>query len=198
MLLLYILLPASIVGLSILIAALHMVAPDHWTPILAYAARNKIKTRKTGIISFSLGLIHGIFSAVISLLIVIIGITFFPDFYVKILTVGILVAVVIYIVANANLEERKKPDNAINKSILLVSVIPDPAIVPIILIAVIYGMHFVYFTISLFIVTSAVMLLITTIFLSKFMLKRIATFTPKKIDYLVAIVLIATMFFVFL
>ncbi len=198
MLMIYTILPVTIIGISILLATMHMVAPDHWTPILSYSARNRLDRRKTGIISLSLGLIHGIFSAIISFLIVIIGITFFPEFYIKILTVGILASVAIYIFLNANLEERKNSDKTVNRSILLVSIIPDPAIVPIILIATIYGMQFVYVTLLLFVIASATALLCVTLLLSKYLITRIKTFTPKKIDYMVSLILIGTMLFVLL
>jgi len=198
MFIVYILLPVAIVGLSILIAGLHMVAPDHWTPILSYSLQKKLKTSKTGTISFSLGLIHGIFSSILSFAIAILGMYFLPEFYLKIFAVALLVFVALYIILNAR-HEKKSEDgkgNEIKKSILLVSIIPDPAIVPIILIAVVYGIHFVYITLILFVLASALALLLVTLLLSKFLMKKLATFTPQRIDYLVAIILLFTTLFV--
>ncbi len=198
MLVIYILLPVAIIGLSVLIAGLHMIAPDHWTPILAYSLKKKFKTRKIGTMSFSLGLIHGIFSSILSFGIAILGMLFLPDFYLKIFAIALLVFVALYIILNARHEKDSKDSksNEIEKSILLVSIIPDPAIVPIILIAVVYGIHFVYITLILFVLASALALLLVTLLLSKFLIKKLATFTPQKIDYLVAIVLLLTTLFV--
>jgi hypothetical protein len=198
MIFIYILLPVAIVGLSILIALLHMIAPDHWTPILSYSLHKKFKNSETGALSFSLGLIHGIFSSVLSFGIAIFGLYFFPQFDIKIFAAALLIFVATYIILNARHEEKSKDvkSNGIEKSMLLVSIIPDPAIVPIILIAVVYGMHFVYLTLSLFIITSALALLLITLVLSKFLTKKLSTLTPKKIDYLVAIILLLTTVFV--
>ncbi|WP_175266731.1 hypothetical protein [Acidiplasma cupricumulans] len=41
MVVLYLLVPAAIVSLAIIIAILHMIAPDHWTPIISYAIKNR-------------------------------------------------------------------------------------------------------------------------------------------------------------
>jgi hypothetical protein len=198
MFVLYILLPAAIVSLAILIATLHMVAPDHWTPILSYSLYKKLRSSKTGALSFSLGLIHGIFSALLSFAIVIFGMYFFPLFDIKIFAVALLVFIAVYIVINARHEARKEniKANNVEKSILLVSIIPDPAIVPVILIAVVYGIHFVYLALFLFVISSAIALLAITLLLSKILLKRLATFTPEKIDYIVAVILLLTIIFV--
>lgn len=178
-----------------------MVAPDHWTPILSYSIKNNLKREKIGFMSFSLGLIHGIFSSILSFSIAVIGLYFFPDYYVKIFSISLLIFVALYIILNANHEERienniEKKGNDIEKSILLVSIIPDPAIVPIILIAVVYGMHFVYFTISIFVIASAVSLLLITLLLSKILIKKLSKLTPKKVDYIVSIVLLFTALFI--
>ena len=198
MIILYLILPVAVLGLSILVASLHMIAPDHWTPILSYSISKKLKIRKTGFISFSLGLIHGIFSAILSFAIAIIGLYFFPELYLKIFAAALLIFVALYIIMNARHEEKVEKNTEIERSILLVSVIPDPAIVPIILIAVVYGMHFVYLTISIFVIASAVALLLVTIALSKVLIKKLATLTPKRIDYLVAAILLGTTIFVLL
>ena len=193
---LYLILPVAVIGLSILIASLHMIAPDHWTPILSYSISRKLQTRKTGFISFSLGLVHGIFSAMLSFAIAIVGMYFFPELELKLFAISLLVFVALYIILNARHEEKAEKSREIEKSILFVSIIPDPAIVPIILIAVVYGMHFVYFTLSVFVVASALALLIVTIALSKILIKRLATLTPKRIDYLVAAILLGTTIFI--
>jgi hypothetical protein len=198
MIFIYLIMPLMVIGLSILIASLHMVAPDHWTPILSYSIGKKLKLRKTGFISFSLGMIHGVFSAILSFAIAIVGLYFFPELYLKIFAVALLVFVAVYIIINARHEEKIEKNTEIEKSILLVSVIPDPAIVPIILIAVVYGMHFVYLTLSIFVIVSAVALLLVTIALSRVLIKKLATLTPKRIDYLVAAILLGTTIFVLL
>ena len=190
----YILLPVTILLTTAVLAFMHMLAPDHWTPILSYSLKNKVNRKKTGVISLYLGFLHGLFSALLSLLIVFIGIYFFPTYYVRIFSILLLVFIAIYIIINAHFENEN--DRSISRSMLLVSVIPDPAIVPFILLAIIYGVSFVYTTVVLFIVISTISLFIVTIGLSNIIKSKINKITPKNVDYLVSLILLLTAIFI--
>ena len=190
----YILLPVTILLTTAVLAFMHMLAPDHWTPILSYSLKNKVNRKKTGVISLYLGFLHGLFSALLSLLIVFIGIYFFPTYYVRIFSILLLVFIAIYIIINAHFENEN--DRSISRSMLLVSVIPDPAIVPFILLAIIYGVPFVYTTVVLFIVISTISLFIVTIGLSNIIKSKINKITPKNVDYLVSLILLLTAIFI--
>ncbi len=197
----YILLPATILLTSAIIGFMHMLAPDHWTPILSYSIKNRIDKKRTGLISLSLGLIHGLFSSLLSLAIVFIGIYFFPGYYVKIFSIFLLIFVAIYIIVKSYFENKKnqnKKDGDITKSILLVSIIPDPAIVPFILLAIFYGRYFVYITVVLFIIVSALSLFLVTISLSKIIKSKISKITPRNVDYMVSAILLLTALFIFI
>ncbi len=190
----YILLPVTILLTTAILAFMHMLAPDHWTPILSYSLKNKVDRKKTGVISLSLGFLHGLFSALLSLLIVFVGIYFFPAYYVRIFSILLLVFIAIYIIINAHFENEN--DKGISRSMLLVSVIPDPAIVPFILLAIIYGISFVYIAVVLFIVISTLSLFIVTIGLGNIIKSKINKITPKNVDYLVSLILLLTAIFI--
>ncbi len=190
----YILLPRTILLTIAILAFMHMLAPDHWTPILSYSIKNKVNRKKTGAISLYLGFLHGLFSALLSLLIVFVGIYFFPAYYVRIFSILLLVFIAIYIIINAHFENEN--DKGISRSMLLVSVIPDPAIVPFILLAIIYGISFVYTAVVLFIVISTLSLFIVTIGLSNIIKSKINKITPKNVDYLVSLILLLTAIFI--
>ncbi|AAT43358.1 hypothetical protein [Picrophilus oshimae] len=192
---LYLLMPITIISISVIIAVLHMIAPDHWTPILSHSLQKRIKKERVAGISFSLGLLHGIFSSLLSFGIAVLGFYIFPERYVKILAAVILILVIFYIIINAHYESEK---TGINDSILLVSVIPDPAFVPIILIALIYGINFVYFAMIVFILASALALLAVTVPLSRIISKYINKLKPQHIDYIVSIILGITVLFLFI
>jgi len=197
----YVLLPVTILLTTAILGFLHMLAPDHWTPILSYSIKNNINKKKTALISISLGLLHGLFSSLLSLAIVFIGIYFFPVYYVKIFSIFLLVAVAIYIIINAHFESKKNKNNKndnITKSILLVSVIPDPAIVPFILLAIFYGKYFVYITVILFITISSLSLLFATVSLRKIIKNKISKLTPRNVDYMVSFILLLTALYVVL
>lgn len=199
MVVLYLLVPAAIVSLAIIIAILHMIAPDHWTPIISYAIKNRYTKKKTGAVSLSLGILHGLFSSVLSFTIVIFGIHFIPDIYLRLFVVSILLFVSFYIIINARHEahENRMPE-PIKKTILLTSIIPDPAIVPVILMGLTYGMGFIFNTIYVFIIISGLTLFSITIFLHKILFNKINSLSPQKIDYLVALILLVTVVFVIL
>ncbi len=195
----YVLLPVTILLTTAILGFLHMLAPDHWTPILSYSIKNNINKKKTALISISLGLLHGLFSSLLSIAIVFIGIYFFPVYYVKIFSIFLLVAVAIYIIINAHFESIKNGDNKnhdITKSILIVSIIPDPAIVPFILLAIFYGKYFVYITVILFITISSLSLLFATMSLRKIIKNKISKLTPRNVDYMVSFILLLTALYV--
>ncbi len=182
--------------ITLTLATLHMIAPDHWMPISIISAKRKYLSAQTDAYSFSIGFAHGLLSALLALGIAYLGVSLIGYNQVRIGSVILLAAVCIYIFANV-LKEKKNSESVENTS-LIVSFIPDPAFLPIVLASVIYGGIFVGTLSLLFIFAGGISLMIVTSFARKGMLKALEKVDPVNIDYVVILVLVITAIFIYL
>ncbi len=116
-----------------MVAVFHMMAPDHWLPITIISeTRGFSKAEKYGITA-SIALLHGALSSAIALAILYVGLVFLGKFVQYITFAGLLLLVVVgaYFVINGYLE-RNAGSIAGNASVA-VSVLPDFAIIPLLL-----------------------------------------------------------------
>ena len=181
--------------ITLTLATLHMIAPDHWMPISIISAKRKYLSAQTDAYSFSIGFAHGLLSALLALGIAYLGVSLIGYNQVRIGSVILLAAVCIYIFANV-LKEKKNSESVENTS-LIVSFIPDPAFLPIVLASVIYGGIFVGTLSLLFIFAGGISLMIVTSFARKGMLKALEKVDPVNIDYVVILVLVITAIFIY-
>ena len=181
--------------ITLTLATLHMIAPDHWIPISIISAKRKYLSAQTDAYSFSIGFAHGLLSALLALGIAYLGVRLIGYNQVRIGSVILLAAVCIYIFANV-LKEKKNSESVENTS-LIVSFIPDPAFLPIVLASVIYGGIFVGTLSLLFIFAGGISLMIVTSFARKGMLKALEKVDPVNIDYVVILVLAITAIFIY-
>lgn len=181
--------------ITLTLATLHMIAPDHWMPISIISAKRKYLSAQTDAYSFSIGFAHGLLSALLALGIAYLGVRLIGYNQVRIGSVILLAAVCIYIFANV-LKEKKNSESVENTS-LIVSFIPDPAFLPIVLASVIYGGIFVGTLSLLFIFAGGISLMIVTSFARKGMLKALEKVDPVNIDYVVILVLVITAIFIY-
>lgn len=181
--------------ITLTLATLHMIAPDHWMPISIISAKRKYLSAQTDAYSFSIGFAHGLLSALLALGIAYLGVSLIGYNQVRIGSVILLAAVCVYIFVNV-LKERKNSESVENTS-LIVSFIPDPAFLPIVLASVIYGNIFVGTLSLLFIFAGGISLMIVTSFARKGMLKALEKVDPVNIDYIVIIVLVITAIFIY-
>ncbi len=181
--------------ITLTLATLHMIAPDHWIPISIISAKRKYLSAQTDAYSFSIGFAHGLLSALLALGIAYLGVSLIGYNQVRIGSVILLAAVCIYIFANV-LKEKKNSESVENTS-LIVSFIPDPAFLPIVLASVIYGGIFVGTLSLLFIFAGGISLMIVTSFARKGMLKALEKVDPVNIDYVVILVLVITAIFIY-
>ena len=181
--------------ITLTLATLHMIAPDHWMPISIISAKRKYLSAQTDAYSFSIGFAHGLLSALLALGIAYLGVSLIGYNQVRIGSVILLAAVCIYIFANV-LKEKKNSESVENTS-LIVSFIPDPAFLPIVLASVIYGGIFVGTLSLLFIFAGGISLMIVTSFARKGMLKALEKVDPVNIDYVVILVLAITAIFIY-
>ncbi len=181
--------------ITLTLATLHMIAPDHWMPISIISAKRKYLSAQTDAYSFSIGFAHGLLSALLALGIAYLGVRLIGYNQVRIGSVILLAAVCVYIFANV-LKEKKNSESVENTS-LIVSFIPDPAFLPIVLASVIYGGIFVGTLSLLFIFAGGISLMIVTSFARKGMLKALEKVDPVNIDYVVILVLAITAIFIY-
>ena len=181
--------------ITLTLATLHMIAPDHWMPISIISAKRKYLSAQTDAYSFSIGFAHGLLSALLALGIAYLGVSLIGYNQVRIGSVILLAAVCVYIFANV-LKEKKNSESVENTS-LIVSFIPDPAFLPIVLASVIYGGIFVGTLSLLFIFAGGISLMIVTSFARKGMLKALEKVDPVNIDYVVILVLVITAIFIY-
>ena len=187
--------PQFLLAVVIALSALHMRAPDHWVPVTVAVHRKAVTRIRTYLLASGIGLAHGVSSAALSLAIADVGSFFFPAHYVDLFAVLLLVAIALYIIANAARETREGT-NAESVSVL-VSVIPDPALVPFILVAQGFGVGYTYLMMSAFVV-AAVVSVTLVVFLAVIGLSAaLSRMRAEYVDYLVALTLILVAAFVY-
>jgi hypothetical protein len=172
-----------------------MIAPDHWVPLTVTSQRNKLTRSRTYLLSAAIGLGHGVSSAVLSLIIAVVGSLFFPARYVSLFAVALLVVIAVHIVVKAAREA--EAGTKVGSVSVFVSVIPDPALVPFILVADGFGVVYTFGMLVAFIVT-AVASLVLIIFLATMGLsKALSKISPQYVDYLVGLALILVAAFIY-
>ncbi|MCL6014505.1 MAG: hypothetical protein M1323_02635 [Candidatus Thermoplasmatota archaeon] len=181
--------------ISITLAVLHMIAPDHWIPISILSAKRRYTDGKTATYGLFIGITHGILSTILALLVAFLGISIIGYDRIKIGSIVLLVLVCLYILLNIRKEvhETEKIEN----TSLLVSFIPDPAFLPIVLAATVFGGFFIGMISALFIVSGGISLMIISLFAKKGMLKGLEKIKPTNVDYIIVVVLAFTAFFIY-
>jgi hypothetical protein len=172
-----------------------MLAPDHWVPIAVASYRRRFSRSRTYLLAAAIGLGHGISSAVLSLAIAIIGELFFPVYYVNLFAVLLLVFVAVYVVIKAVRETGE--GTKVESVSVLVSVIPDPALVPFILLASGFGILYSFTLISAFVIAAIVSVTIVVYLASIGLSKALAKVRPQYVDYLVALALLLVAAFIY-
>lgn len=182
-------------AVTTIIATLHMIAPDHWIPISALASKRHYAAPKTSAISLAIGITHGVTSAILSLLVAYAGMYLFGVTYVKLGSVILLIIISMYMALNGFRE--KKSDENVENSSLVVSILPDPAFLPIVLLAVGLGEIFVIALSTFFIVLSGIALMLVVILVRISLFRRIERLEPYVFDYIVSAVLLGTAALIF-
>ena len=187
--------PAVLLIVVIAISALHMVAPDHWVPVTITSFRKKFTRQRTYLLATSIGLAHGVSSAILSIAIAEIGLLFLPAVDVRLFSSLLLIAVALYVIANA-LREVDKPGKFESIS-LFVSVIPDPALVPFVLVAAESGLVFMSVLTGAFIAAACLALLTVVVLSSRGLEKALSNIKPVFVDFAVAAALLGMAAFVY-
>jgi len=178
-----------------LLSMLHMIAPDHWIPLTALSLKKSFSSKRVRAIAFLLGFLHGITSTALALLVVFFGVYAFGTKEIRIASVIIIIVVALYILVNSIRESHEK--KGFENTSLLVSIFPDPAFLPILLVAASYG----YFSVSLisivFVITSAVFLLLIVMLVNIGLIKGLSKVSPATVDRIVVIALLLTAVYIY-
>ncbi len=183
---------------SILVAGFHMIAPDHWIPLISISSSRNYSHKKTYGIATALGSIHAISSSAIAVFFVFLGLVFFASFVTEIYYVSeiLLVIVGVYFLVNGIKEEGGETALAGN-SILAISVFPDLALAPILLSGITLPLSDLSIIIAAFILTSVISLFTIVFFSSGKIGSRLSRLKPNHMDYAIAAMLFATAAFLY-
>lgn len=187
---------AILVGAAAVLAVLHMITPDHWLPLMAVSSVRKFSERKKYMISIFLGLAHAGTSIVVAVAALVVGILIIHNYLSYLYLGGIVLLVIIGIYFFiTGLLERNRPESINNISMstaLSVSILPDLALMPII----ITGASLTFFQLAtiliVFTVISGTSLPIVVMGASRGFSKAIENIPPRYIDYIMGGILILT------
>ncbi|MEM3671068.1 MAG: hypothetical protein QW767_04910 [Thermoprotei archaeon] len=179
---------------AIFVAATHMIAPDHWLPLSAASTRQKFSSRRTLSIAAALGVTHSATSTAVAMLILIVGETIAGlVHYLDTAGFILLLAVAAYFAITGFLErENEAQASAALASAVAVSVFPDFALVPLVLLAAPHGVVYLVQLLILFAAASAASLTAVTATARMGMIESIRKMPPRYSDYAVATVLVVT------
>lgn len=187
--------PLVLLGFVVALSAAHMVAPDHWVPVTVAAHRKSYSRSRTLLLASGLGLGHGVGSAALSLILVAVGLLFFPAYYVNLAAVVLLLVIAAYVVVKAT-KETEEGTKAESVSVL-VSLIPDPALVPFILVASGYGVAYTALMLASFVIAALASLVVVVSLASLGLSRALSKVHPRYVDYLVALALVLVAVFVY-
>jgi hypothetical protein len=188
--------PSLLLGVVIALSAIHMVAPDHWVPLTVTSQRKRHPRSRTLLLASAIGLGHGVSSALLSLVIAAVGSLFFPAYYVNLFAVALLLVIGFYIIAKARREAGE--GTKVGDVSLLVSVIPDPALVPFILVANGFGVTYTYLMLGAFVAAAVASLVLISLLATIGLAKALSKVRPEYVDYLVGLALVLVAGFIYL
>ena len=187
--------PLVFIALATAVASLHMIAPDHWLPLTALSLKEGYKRRRVLEISTVLGFLHGSTSVLLSMLALFVGVSAFGLNDLKEVSIVVLVMVAIYVLANT-LREKKGSKN-IQSTSLIVSILPDPVLLPIIMAS--YPLGNVELTVIsvTFIVVSILALLVVLGVVMTGVVKNLSKLKPTTVDYILVVALFLTSIYIY-
>ncbi|MHB1493356.1 MAG: hypothetical protein ACYCSG_00575 [Thermoplasmataceae archaeon] len=178
---------------AIIIALTHMIAPDHWIPLVSLASKNKYSNPKKFGIASLIGSGHAAISGLLALLIVIFGMVFLKGYVNDLIDVSIilLIAIGAYFIINGYSESRES-NRGIENSIIAVSVFPDLAIIPIIISSSQYPLMDTLIIFLGFLIASVISINIMVFLSSLTIGERFSKMKPEHMDYAIGVLLFMT------
>lgn len=185
--------------MAVVIGAFHMLAPDHWLPIMALSSARNYGVSRRCSIGASIGAIHAVLSGLVAIFILFLGLTFLGGYlyYLFILSIALLLGVGIYFIINGYLEYSRNYGKVEN-SVLAVSVFPDLAMIPLLLAGFPLGFSRIAWILAAFIVASSASLMGVVYLGTAGVGKKLSGMKTESMDYLIALALFLTAIFVYM
>ncbi len=185
---------------AIAVAGLHMAAPDHWVPLITVSIGRNYSRRRKYEMAAAIGLGHGSTSAFIAVLALAAGLTFLGPFVSDLfyLSEGLLVIIGIYFVLIGYRDGGREISSGTGNSMLLVSIFPDLALMPILLSGAGLPLYEISSVLLSFIVATVLSLTLITGFSSSQIGLRLSRLEPNRMDYAIAAMLFGTAMLLFL
>ncbi len=191
-----------IIGIASVIAFTHMFAPDHWIPLLAVSSRSNYTGRRTYFTAAAIGLLHASSSIAVALVAFSISMGIARE-YVLYFRYGaeiLLLAIACYFIINGISEKNAENSgkSASNTTLLSVSVFPDLAFMPLLILAIGLPALQISAIILVFAAVSTFSLVFVVFFSMKGFLRAVKNIPPRYMDYVIAAVLIITSAYLYL
>jgi len=182
---------------AMMVATFYMIAPDHWLPITIISNKYGFSSAKKYSIASSIAAIHGALSSAIAVAVLYVGLFFLKKFVQDITFAGLLLLIIIgvYFVVNGYIERNRS--SIAGHASLAVSVLPDFAIIPLLLTGSTLSSQQIGVIVAVFILVGVATLLAVVAaasLIADFALKKV---NPAYFDYLVGFLLFFTAVFVY-
>jgi putative Mn2+ efflux pump MntP len=184
-----------LVSTAILVALFHMIAPDHWVPLLIISKTRNYTWKSKYATAVLLGLGHSGSSFLVAVLALFVGVVVLKS-SVNILTdISILLMFIIaaYFIINGLREARESNDELMSRSALAVSAFPDLAFLPIFIAASGLGRTDTEYITAIFIaVTTLTLTAVVWLTSSLPGTDRLKNMPGRYTDYLIGLILVVT------
>ncbi len=185
-----------IVGTVVVLGGLHMIAPDHWVPLMVVSKKLGYSSGKTYAGAAAMGGLHAITSEAVAGIALVAGIFLVKSFlhYLEIASIILLLVVAIYFIVNGYKEEYSDQGYSSSsvRSIIGISAFPDFALIPIMLASSPLSPASISVVLVTFILISALSLMAMVYAAVKGFSKALERVPPRYIDYIMGSVLIIT------
>lgn len=185
-----------ILSAAIVLAVLHMIAPDHWVPLTVVSRKFNYSSAKTYEMALLIGILHSAASVAVAVIAFYTGMLLVRDslYFLYLVSVILLIIVGIYFIVNGYVEKMEDPESSTlsSKSILTVSIFPDFAFIPIMLAASVLSLIQVSAIVTSFILLTCITVVIMTLGAAKGFSRAIEKIQPKYIDYIMGGILFLT------
>ncbi|WP_393971489.1 hypothetical protein OXIME_000047 [Oxyplasma meridianum] len=186
---------AVLISTAILVAIFHMIAPDHWVPLLIISkTRNYSRKSKYGI-AVLLGLGHSGSSVLVAFLVLLVGIMVLKSSVHLLTDISILLMFIIaaYFILNGLREANESNDELMSRSALAVSAFPDLAYLPIFIASFRLGsVDTAYITTTFIAVTTLTLAAVVWLTSNLPGTKRLKNMPGRFTDYLIGLILVIT------
>ncbi len=180
---------------AILVALFHMIAPDHWVPLLIIAKTRNYTWKNKYLTAFLLGLGHSGSSVLVAVLVLFVGVVVLKSSVHLLTDISILLMFIIaaYFIINGVREANENSDELMSRSALAVSAFPDLAFLPIfIAVSSLGSIDTAYITATFIAVTTLTLIVVVWLTSNLPGTDRLKNIPGRYTDYLIGLILVVT------